>query len=539
MVGRESFPGGVIPQAQSGRIAPAARERGVLSAFWRDPLPFLLIPAILIVGLWHLDRYPQTWFDEGMYLQVAKNFAGEGLYAVRSADGTIDYAPIIGVGPTVLMPAALALRIGGNELAVARLIPLLALLVASLLVYLIARGLVGRLAAACTLLLLFAMPALDWLATGRQLLGEVPAIGLLLAGGAIAWRAPTRLGAVSGGILLGLTMVTKGQYLLILPLALGAIGLFDLIVTRRRSFTWYVLLGVSVVATYVGWFVLLLSLLDEGQIGANFQQLRASSGGALMIIDRGRMLAGASLLLGPRTFLLAVPATVYGLWLIWRAEGERRLGLVALWVFQTLWLLWFTFASIAWPRYAFPALVINVIFMGALVTQLGEATRQALVRREWQPRTIAQALLLIAIALLVARGAFLAAAPVVRADQRDPQAFAREVERVVPPDAVIDSWEPELGFLVDRSIQYPPLGSLDRVVRAQWLSAGAAQATSLDLGQSLRGDYLIIGPFARWVGVYNSAATSTRYRLVARVGNYELYRREGSAAQAAPGMGAP
>jgi 4-amino-4-deoxy-L-arabinose transferase-like glycosyltransferase len=134
---------------------------GALSALRRDPVLALLVPALLALGLWHLERYPRSWFDEGMYLQVAKNFAREGLYAVRSADGTIDYAPIIGVGPTVLMPAALAVALGGASLAAARLVGIAALLIATILLYLIARGLFGRLAGACTVLLLLCLPAID------------------------------------------------------------------------------------------------------------------------------------------------------------------------------------------------------------------------------------------------------------------------------------------------------------------------------------------------------------------------------------------
>jgi hypothetical protein len=109
------------------------------------------------------------------------------------------------------------------------------------------------------------------------------------------------------------------------------------------------------------------------------------------------------------------------------------------------------------------------------------------------------------------------------------------VERLVPAGATIDGWEPEIGFLVDRPIQHPPLGTLDRVVRARWLAG--EQGTRHDLSAGLRGEYLIVGPFARWVGVYDAALATSRYRSVARVGEYELYRRA-DGALAAPGGGA-
>jgi hypothetical protein len=285
--------------------------------------------------------------------------------------------------------------------------------------------------------------------------------------------------------------------------------------------------------------VSLLAFLNQGQIAENFRQLRASSGGALLVFNRERMIAGLSLLAGPRGFLLVLPATIYGLWLIWQASGERRLALATLWIFQTLWLGWFAFASIAWPRYAFPALVINTIFMGALVARWATAIVDGLRHRERKLPVLVGAAVLALFALLVARGGWLSLAPIAQADQREPQRFAQEIELLVPAGVAIDGWEPEIGFLVDRPIQHPPLGTLDRVVRARWLGSGNAQATPLDLSGQLREDYLIVGPFARWVGIYNNATGSPDYQLVARVGEYELYRRVKGAANSASGSEAP
>jgi 4-amino-4-deoxy-L-arabinose transferase-like glycosyltransferase len=514
-------PGGIAALGAERRLAP--RWLAACRAFLRsDPILLALIPALLIVGAWHLDRYPRTWFDEGMYLQTAKNLAQHDLYAVRSADGTLDYAPAVGVGPTTILPVALFFRLGGDSLALARLVPLVALLLATVLLYLLARSLFGRLAAGCALLLLLCLPALDWIATGRQVLGEVPAVLFLLAGGILAHRTPASRLPILGGVLLGLAMVTKGQYLLVLPAAIVAIALLDRFVTRQRPLHWYLGLLVAAGVVYACWFAALLTVVQHGQLIENYRQLRASSGGALLIINRGRMIAAVRFLLGPQGFFLVIPATIAGAWAVWRAEGQRRLALLSIWVFQSLWLLWFTGASIAWPRYAFPALVLNTLFMGYLAAQLLTVVRGAAVRRAWRtPAAQGSAVALLLLVLLIARGAWGTFVPIASADQREPQAFAQAVEVAVPPGATIDAWEPEIGFLTDRTIQYPPLGSLDRVVRARWLAGGG----EVDLSDTLRGDYLIVGPFAGWVGVYATATNSPQYHRIAQVGPYELYQR--------------
>jgi hypothetical protein len=70
-------------------------------------------------------------------------------------------------------------------------------------------------------------------------------------------------------------------------------------------------------------------------------------------------------------------------------------------------------------------------------------------------------------------------------------------------------------------MQYPPLGSLDRVVRATWLDG----ERDIDFSDTLAADYLVVGHFGRWVGVYASALDAGSYRLLVDTGSYQLYER--------------
>lgn len=524
---------GSAPLPAGGKGIFHRADAAIASAVSDRVLALVVVGAAFFAG-WHLDRYPGTWFDEGMYLQVAKNLVLHHLYAVRSADGTLDYAPIVGVGPTLLLPAAAAFWLGNITLEAARVVSALYTVIATLLVYLVARALFGRLAGICTILLLIGLPSVDWLATGRQLLGEVPSVAFLLGGAILAYRAPSARRVVLAGAMLGLTMVTKGQYLLLLPATIVCVAAIDQLDSRQRPLRWYGLLLTAALAVYAIWVGLLLVLLGSGHIVENFRQLRAASSGALLVFNIDRMLSAAKLLIGPASFMLVVPASLAGLYAIATAVGTRRLALTALWVFQNLWLGWFLVASIAWPRYAFPGLVVNVIFMGALVAWLVEALRTRVAVRAWrEPRGIAQAAVGVGILALTVAGIWHALLPIARADQRDPQRFAASVQRLTPAGATIDGWEPEIGFLVDRSIQYPPPGTLDQAVRARWLGGQPP-----DLSSRLRGDYLMIGPFSSWVGLYNQAARSPRYVLVAEFGGYQLFKRVASTSDGAGERGA-
>jgi 4-amino-4-deoxy-L-arabinose transferase-like glycosyltransferase len=480
--------------------------------------------VVLVLGLWNLDGYPQTWFDEGSYLQVSRNFAEDGFYGSASGDGTRDYAPVVAVGPTLLMPVAGAMWLAGPDLAVARVVPVLYLVVATLLIVTITKSLFGARAAAIGLGLLVALPSLDWLATGRQVLGEVPGLTFLLLGGVVALRSTTTRGVVLAGVLLGGAMITKGQYLLILPATIVLVAVLDRFGSRQRPLTWYATAAIVAGATYVVWAASLLLLMGSDHIIENARLLRESSGGALVVFNLERVVAALKLLVGPSSFLLVLPATLAGLVAVRRSSGDRRLAIVMLWTFQTLWFGWFTFASIAWPRYAFPALAINTIFMGLFLTQMIDWLPRAIASKRQLSKTAlgsASAILTLLVAVIVVAGGLRQAVPVVTTDERDPQLFAQFVANEIPSDATVDGWEPEIAFLANLPLHYPPPGTLDDVVRHRWLG----QPSTANLGADLTGDYLIVGPFGRWVGVYEPATTSANYRLVGRVGGYALYLR--------------
>ncbi len=478
-----------------------------------------------MVSLYHLGSLPRTWFDEGMYLQTAKNLALTHTYAVRSADGTLDFAPAVGVGPTLILPIAAVFRLTSISLETARLVSVFYLLVATLLLYVIAKSLFGRLAATLTLVCLVGLPSLDWVATGRQALGEVPAVTFLLAGGLVAYRGRSIVSVLIAGLLLGLAMMTKGQYLLVLPATIVLLAFIDVLLIRRRGLRWFVALLMSALATYATWMFTILLIIGGRDLGSSYRQLRAASGGALLVFNLGRMEAALRLLVGPSSLMLVVPSVMAGVWWISRSSGERRERLVGLWIFQIVWMFWFVTASIGWTRYVFPALALNTVFMGALLAAFVQSVRTVRsserTARWVRPLMVAGLTVLLVVVMV---GVVHELRPLSRSGDTSPEAFARAVEATVGPSASVSGWEPEVGFFLNHPIQYPPGSTLNQVVQREWTSSSRV----VDLGFSLQSDYLIVGPFARWVGVYSSAVDDGRYHSVLRVGDYELFQSTAS-----------
>ncbi|HEX5167297.1 MAG TPA: hypothetical protein VFV93_17955, partial [Thermomicrobiales bacterium] len=118
-------------RGQSGDFAGQRRLSVAVAGLNLDLAVAGVVLLMLLLGFIRLDRYPAPWFDEGIHLQVAKNLVADGTYAARSADGTLDYAPAIGVGPTLLLPVAAAQQLFGTSLEASRTVPVLYLLLAT------------------------------------------------------------------------------------------------------------------------------------------------------------------------------------------------------------------------------------------------------------------------------------------------------------------------------------------------------------------------------------------------------------------------
>src|SRR3989338_1281541 len=125
------------------------------SFFGKNGLLTVLILAITVfLSFWCFQTNPASWFDEGIYLQMAKNITSSGVWGVQTAPGVFtDYA-LISVGYPVFLPAVAAFKIFGANIVVLRLVAILFLLGFVLVFYFLSRKLYGaKLALFSTLLL--------------------------------------------------------------------------------------------------------------------------------------------------------------------------------------------------------------------------------------------------------------------------------------------------------------------------------------------------------------------------------------------------
>jgi hypothetical protein len=186
------------------------------------------------------------------------------------------------------------------------------------------------------------------------------------------------------------------------------------------------------------------------------------------------------------------------------------------------WLGWFCFASVAWPRYAFPAQVVCSLFAAKLIWDAPALLVKVLHRPEWRTAItvivggLAAALLVIGFATQVTE--------TVKVDD-GAQRLATYLNQNVSKTALVETWESEMGFLTDHSYHYPPAEMLDKAVRRYWLKGAIPPLAEIYKPENLKPDYLINGPFSSWNELYPASLLAEHYKLVGTFGDYSLYQR--------------
>lgn len=502
------------PPVVTPKLSGSAWERAALIA---------LASLALVLAFANLPYAPRTWFDEGSHLHVPKTLVRHGVYADISSEGFRYFGPTVGVGPTVMLPIAGVFALTDVGLLQGRLVIVAYLLLALVAFYALARRLYGGRVALLALALVMASRTLGFegmMEYGRQVLGEVPGVAFLLLG-ALAWmQALERTGTpahlrwtILAGMGFGLALVTKNQFVLIVPPTLVLIGLLDWRYYRAGSW-WLRLLPVMLAgACFATWTLIQLMFLGPGTFAANLAQTRQAAGGAIFVFDLEATQRAIRYLIQVYGGLL-LPALAYTLWRC-RVRTPQALAELLVMLMAALWLSWYVI-SLGWPRYAFPAVVFAALAAARLVADLGGWLHR-------QPRLRPAAWLLAVYAAVVVAAPLTLTARVVFSPDASAQQIAAYLNANVPTDVIVETWEPELGLLTDHRYHYPPIELLDTAVRQTWLEGAAPAYNAL----ARRPSYLVIGPFGNYTNIYAYPELDQHLVFVTAVGPYTLFRVTG------------
>lgn len=494
----------------------------------------LAVLVVLFLATFHLTGYPTTWFDEGSHLHVPKTLIRFGVYADYSSDGFRYYGPTVGVGPTVFLPIVLVFKLFGIGLLQARSVIVVYLLATILAFYRMARQFGKTGLALVATLLLITSRGIGLLQYGREVLGEVPGFFFMAAGLAVWFTAlakPTWLRMLGAGILLGLSMVTKNQYLLVLGPTMALAWIANMLYYRSTPNRAFLIPGIVAFGCFVLWNVYLLLYLGPATASQNLTMMRNATQGAALVFSPALMKRALSQLLSIDVFLgLLFPALAYGLYLsIPRNREGQQWGI--LFILALFNLVWYVFASISWLRYAFPALAVTSLFVARFFSDLtggfhidwSSLWRHLKTQQPSQQGSAASFVLLIWLAVMIVLPLGQTAKEIVSPAFNAPAAMAEYMNQNVPKDKIVETWEPEMSFLTDHNYHFPPSGLLNNAVGFIWLGK-PSPAALYHYVQDNHPPYVLVGGFSTWVQLYPAEVLASNYHLVKAIGGYELYQ---------------
>jgi len=454
-----------------------------------------------------------------------------GVYADISSEGFRYYGPTIGVGPTVMLPIAGMFKLFGVGLLRARFVMALYLIAAVYVFHRLVEHLSGKWVAWIAIALMLSSRSVLFLQYGRQLLGEVPGLFFLLFA-IYLWFSKwenhkwKRLSLI--GLFFGLAMITKYQYLLFIAPTLILSWLLDVFYYKFSSHRNFLVPGIIAASSFGVWQLITLRYLGPSTAMENLALLRASAEGAAFNFNLTQLAANLGDLTSRSVYLGALlPALLYGFFIsLPRTRNAQKWSVVFLLV--ALNLVWYVVASIGWIRYAFLGLTLSSAFIARLFSEIANGFKidwhidwfHSLFDIKNAPR-FAIILWLCAIIIIPLSKTVLEIA-VPGPDYA--QQMSDYLNRNVPPNAVIETWDPEMGFLTDHNYHYPP-NALLAVAVDQVYYGGEPVQSHYDFVQTNHPEYLLTGEFSKWTDIYPLDKLTGNYELVQTFGEYDLYQR--------------
>lgn len=485
----------------------------------------LLLFALTI----NLGNTPPLWWDEGWTVSVARNWVKLGHYG-RLLDGQPAPRGLEAAFP-VTASVALSFRLLGVGIVQARLVAVVYTLAAFALLYALARRFYKRSVGVATLFALIVANGqkdINPLIEGRQVLAEIPALVFLLAGYVCFILAEKRRSLfISAAICFwSFALVTKVQLQPFLVIALASGLILALVRGNWKSAKLFGAGLMGSLALYVC-FQLLFSRIAPSSATSGLTQVIA-----LVVFKRTRLIVLAE------TLMYGIPLLVSLCWVLWsfiknqnRFQSHTDVVRFSFLVLAGSWFAWFETLSLGWPRYLFPSAFLGSVFVAATLddwtnhfnlvyTIERAATAVKKFRfREQNVRALA-AIVLVAMSLGQTL-AVLNRAYVAEADSsiNDTLHF---LNTATPPEALIETYESELFFLLRRRYHYPPDQVHVDLIRRNSLG----ERVKIDYDPlAANPDYLVVGPQSKFWDFYDPYLESGDFRPLQKYSRYEIFER--------------
>lgn len=514
-------------------------DHAQLKSAWRILGGGLLL-IIVVLAFYDLERVPPLWWDEGWTLTVARNWVQQGHYG-RLLNGQ-PTPPGLEAAFPLTAAVSLSFRLFGVEVIHARLISVALMLGCLFLIHHLAKRLYNVAIAWATVACIVFMPAdhaLHPILAGRQVVAEIPSLFFLLGSYVCLLSIPERKGwaVILAAFMAALAINIKIQAL---PFWILSMLIPSLLLLFARKWRNAALFGATLVLSLALWQLL-------PSIWGAILQTQTYRRGILTGLYEVTALVGS---MPARMFSLIVIVlfgipTVLGLLFAAREFYRKRdwletqEGLIrfSLFILTSSWISWYLLFSVGWIRYMFPASFVASIFVSATLYQLSNhfdgrfiVAHFLLVFREWQfnRHSLGAFLVVLLVCASLPRTLAMFYELYLRDADSSVQEVAHFLNNGTPTGSLVETYDSELFFFLNRPYHYPPDQVHVDLIRRTFLydDRVAIGYDPLSIGFK----YLVIGPHSKQWRLYDAALQSGAFRLIRRFNRYAVYERRPDAA---------
>jgi 4-amino-4-deoxy-L-arabinose transferase-like glycosyltransferase len=494
-----------------------------------------LVTAVnLFFATVRLNSVPPLWWDEGWTLSIARNWLETGHYKRLLNGHLVSHG--LEAAPMLTGSIYLAFKIFGVGVFEARMVGVLFTLATLLVIYYLARRLYDRKIALTTLLILTFAPAYIELIpvyVGRQVLGEMPAMFFLSFGyAAFLLLLPRHFFWMSMPVLFWtVALGTKAQ---VLPFWLCSMICPLGVLLCKRAWRLSLRFGFACAGSLIGSQLLLVLwqrfLWPDSPNGAVTGLYEVT---AAVTSIPARMFALIVLVLFGLPTLAGLCHAAWSM----RARKSSFLNPVecvrlSLLILSGSWFAWFVTLSVGWIRYIFPATFIGSIFLAAMMHDFTRGfdisytieRSFGIFRRGGLNK---QALGVLFVAAIIMTSVPRTAIALYKTYVLDADISVKEAAAFLnsqtPSGALIETYDSELFFLLQRPYHYPPDQIHVELIRRTFLYDDNTIIHYDPLATNP--DYLVVGPQSKKWQLYDSVLGTRQFRLIRAYKRYDIYER--------------
>jgi hypothetical protein len=293
--------------------------------------------------------------------------------------------------------------------------------------------------------------------------------------------------------------------------------------------------GVIAGLMFGAWMYIVIIRLggEGGSFSENLATLREASAGAFFLFKVDAIERALRFMIDSGVYAaMAIPVILYGLLLSLRRDREgQNWGIMMCFVLTGMGIF---VTSLGWSRYAFAPVALLGIVLARLVSDLVRAMRpewrgmRAVMRGEVPATSALGWVLLTGWAIIaLAMPLYNHYHEIDTHGRGDAYAVADWLNANVATDALIETWEQELGVLTDHNYHYPPQIMLAHSVAEKW-QGGKPVSEFYDFRDYVRPDYVVVGTFDKYAELYDREVLSEEFDLITSVGDYDIYQRKSS-----------